>query len=207
MKIKLLILLSLLSNLVCSQNEKDELLKKDIEILVEEMEFMYGYDQTLREYTIFKSFDKSETDRVENLPDSLRIKEISKRNFKSDSLGSHIFKNYINPKDEEHTKRMIEITKKYGFPSLNRIKKYYDKPFIDPEFNPYIILVHSPKKYWDELKDLMKRELDENIISKCTYGHLLWHFTGRKNFQPMLDNGFKLVIENGKQILKSTCEN
>ncbi|WP_405368868.1 hypothetical protein [Nonlabens sp. Asnod2-A12] len=206
MKFKLLILSLLLGNIIYSQTEKDSLLQKDIINLIEEMEFMYGYDQTLREYIIFKTFDKSETDRIENLPDSLRVSEMNKRQFESDSIGKLIWKKYINPKDAEHTERMIEITKKYGFPSLNRIKKYYDKEFIDPEFNPYILLVHAPKKYWDELKLLMKNELDIGRIDKCTYGHLLWHFTGRKSFQPMLDNGYELVEENGKKRLKSTCE-
>ncbi|MGB1313569.1 MAG: hypothetical protein ACPG54_07970, partial [Bizionia paragorgiae] len=60
MKLKLLIFSILLSNSIYSQSAKDSLLQKDINALVEEMEFMYGYDQTMREYTIFKTFDKSE---------------------------------------------------------------------------------------------------------------------------------------------------
>ena len=189
-----------------SQSPKDSLLKRDIVSLVEEMEFMYGYDQTLREYTLFKTFDKSETDRIENLPDSLRIEEMSKRQFESDSIGILIWNKYISPKDAEHAERMIEITKMYGFPSLYRIKKFYANEFIDPEFNPYILLVHAPKKYWEELKILMKNELNDGTINKCTYGHLLWHVTGRKSFQPMLDNGYEMVVENGKTVLKSTCK-
>jgi hypothetical protein len=206
MKFNLLILSIFLCNIIYSQTKKDSLLQKDIVSLVEEMEFMYGYDQAMREYTIFRTFDKSVTNRIESLPDSLRVEEITKREFESDSIGKLIWKKYINPKDAEHTERMIEITKKYGFPSLNRIKKYYDKGFVDPEFNPYILLVHSPKKYWEELKVLMKIELDNGVISKCTYGHLLWHLTGRKSFQPMLENGYEMVEENGKKILKSTCK-
>ncbi|WP_037320041.1 hypothetical protein [Salegentibacter sp. Hel_I_6] len=202
---KVFIIISLITFSAFSQTTKDQLLEKDIDILIEEMEFMYGYDQTMREYTVFKTFDKSETDRIENLNDSLRMKEISRRNFKSDSLAKQIWKNYINPKDAEHTERMIEITKKYGFPDLERIKKFYNREFTDKEFNPYIILVHAPKEYQEELKSLMKNELEKGRINKCTYGHLLWHFTGRKSFQPMLDNGYEMVEENGKTSLKSTC--
>ena len=150
MKLILLIFSILLSNAIYSQSAKDSLLQKDINSLVEEMEFMYGYDQTMREYTIFKTFDKSETDRIENLPDSLRVEEMKKRKFESDSIGKLIWKKYINPMDAQHTERMIEITKKYGFPSIERIKKYYKKEFVDPEFNPLIIFIHSPKKYWEE---------------------------------------------------------
>ena len=56
MKLKLCVLTLLLSNLLYSQIKKDSLFKKDISSLVEEMEFMYGYDQLLREYTVYKTF-------------------------------------------------------------------------------------------------------------------------------------------------------
>lgn len=206
MKLRLLIFYILVSNVIYSQSVKDSLLQKDINSLVEEMEFMYGYDQTMREYTIYKSFNKSETDKIENLPDSLRVEEMKKRKFESDSIGKLIWKKYISPMDAQHTERMIEITKKYGFPSIERIKKYYKKDFVDSEFNPLILFIHSPKKYWEELKDLMSTEYKNGIINQCQYGYALWQFTGRKSFQPMLDNGFKMVEENGKKTLKSTCE-
>lgn len=206
MKLNLLIIIILLSNTIYSQSDKDLLLQKDIDVLVEEMEFMYGYDQTMREYTIYKTFDKSETNRIENLSDSLRILEMKNRKFVSDSIGNLIYTKYINPMDVSHTERMIELTKKYGFPSLDRIKKYYNKEFVDPEFNPLIIFIHSPKKYWDELKGLMLNEYKNGIINQCQYGYALWQFTGRKSFQPMLDNGFKMIVENGVEKLKSTCE-
>ena len=115
MKLSLLIISILLSNTIYSQSAKDSLLQKDIDVLVEEMEFMYGYDQTMREYIIFKTFDKSETNRIENLSDSLRILEMKNRIFVSDSIGKLIYKKYINPMDAEHTERMIEITKKIWF--------------------------------------------------------------------------------------------
>ena len=206
MRIKLCILIVLIAGPVYGQIQKDSLFKKDILPLVEEMEFMYGYDQAMREYTIYKTFDKSETDRIEKLPDSLKEKEIDKRKFVSDSLTHLILKNYVNPKDAVHTARIIEITRKYGFPSLDRIKKYYKKDFIDPEFNPYILLVHAPKTYWTELKDLMKKELDEGRITRCVYGHMLWHFNGRKNLKDLLENGFEMVKTDGQTRLKSTCK-
>tara|TARA_B100000378_G_scaffold276363_1_gene274142 strand:- start:5860 stop:6480 length:621 start_codon:yes stop_codon:yes gene_type:complete len=206
MKYKILILSLFLGNIIYSQTEKDSLLKKDIVALVEEMEFMYGYDQTMREYTVFKTFDKSETNRLENLSDSLRVEEVKKRSFESDSIKNLIWRKYINPMDAEHTERMIEITKKYGFPSIKRIKKNYNKDFVDPEFNPLIIFIHSPKKYWEQLKELMLKKYKNGTINKCQYGYALWQFTGRKSFQPMLDNGFKMVEENGKTTIKSTCK-
>ncbi len=206
MKSTLLVTFIFISSFTFSQTSKESLFKNDINTIVEELEFMYGYDQTLREYTIYKTFDKSETNRIEKLPDSLRIVEIETRNFESDSIKIMIFNNYINPMDALHTERLIAITEKYGFPSLARIKKYYKKEFADEEFNPLILFVHSPKKYREDLKELMFNEYKIGHINQCAYGYALWHFSGRKSFQPMLDNGFTMIEENGVQVLKSTCE-
>jgi len=206
MKILLLVSFFLLSAISFCQTQKDSLFKADIEVLVEELEFMYGYDQTLREYAFYKTFDKSETNRIEALSDSLRAEALKEISFTSDSLVRKIFKHYINPQDALHTQRVIDITKKYGFPSAKRIKQFYDQEFEDPEFNPIIILIHSPKEFWEELKVMMKNEYQNGSISQCDYGYLLWQFTGRKSFKPMLDNGFKMVEEEGRPVLTSTCD-
>ncbi len=103
MRIKLFLVTLLITNSICGQNAKDNLLERDISFLVEEMLFMYDYDQALREYTQYKTFDKNETNRIENLNDSLRQYEIVKRKFISDSLKTKIWKDYINPKDAVHT--------------------------------------------------------------------------------------------------------
>lgn len=205
-KINLFLVLFFASNAIFAQAEKDSLLKRDINVIVDELQFMYGYDQTMREYTIYKTFDKHKIDSIENLPDSLREIAMKKFDFNNDTLVMMIKRKYINPKDAEHTERLIEITNKYGFPSLDRIKKYYKKDFIDPEFHANLIFIHSPKKYWEELKVLMKDEYEKGNINQCIYGYLLWHFNGRKSFQPMLDNGWKFVEKNGKRALTSTCE-
>lgn len=206
MKLKLYILTLLLSNLLYSQIKKDSLFKKDISFLVEEMEFMYGYDQLLREYTVYKTFNIAVTDSIEKLDSDEIVAFKNKRKFASDSLQSKIWKNYINPKDEQHTKRMIQIIKKYGFPSNLRIRKYYKEKFENPEFTALLLLVHSPKLYWEELKNIMKKEFDQKNIDQCNYGFFLWHISGRKSWQPLLDNGYIIVEENGKSILKSTCK-
>ncbi len=54
----LFILFFLITTTGFSQSTKEELFKQDVATLVEEMEFMYGYDQLLREYLIFKSLNK-----------------------------------------------------------------------------------------------------------------------------------------------------
>ncbi|MUV04317.1 hypothetical protein GN157_11410 [Flavobacterium rakeshii] len=186
---------------------KDTLLKRDIDLVIEEVKFMYDYDQALREYTLFKTFDKSKTDSIENLESDLTRKYIVENKFKSDTLSKHIFKNYINHFDDLHTKRIIELTKKYGFPSKERLELYSQKELGD-EFNPYILLVHAPKAYWEELKVLMKQELLDGTVDRCKYGHLLWHFNGRKDVNDLLNNGFEYIEdEDGtKRLSAVNCD-
>lgn len=188
-------------------NDQKVNFERDIDLIVEELKFMYDTDQALREYTLFKTYNKAITDSIENLSQDKVREYIISNSFKSDSLGKRINKEYILPIDILNTERIIELTKIYGFPSLSRIEKIYNKE-LDDEFNPYILIVHAPKKYWDELKIIIKKELENKHLSRCEYGHILWHLNGRKNMQDMLDNGFELVTnENGQQVLTAVdCE-
>lgn len=184
--------------------EKDSLLKSDINEIVEILEFMYEYDQILREYTIYKTFDKSETSRIENLSDSLLSIEKNNWQFQSDTLQRFIWRNYINPMDAIHTQYLIDLTEKYGFPSNKRIKKYYHKEFSNPEMNALLIFVHSPKYYWKEIELLITTEFNEGRIDCCTYGWIKWHVNGRNDMKYFLENGYKFIIdENGKEVLKA----
>ena len=62
------------------------------------------------------------------------------------------------------------------------------------------------KQYADLKEWEVVEEYQNGIINQCQYGYALWQFTGRKSFQPMLDNGFEMIEENGKTKMKSTCE-
>jgi len=200
----------LLCFLVCSagfsQSDKEELFKQDLVVLVEEMEFMYEYNQLLRNYMVFKTFDGCEIERIGNLPDSLRLAELRKWEFVNGNFSKYIYSNYINPKDAEHMARMIAIIKKYGFPSLKRIRRYTDKEFSDPDFSPFILLQNAPEKYWKKLRKLMKKEYDAGRINQCAYGFVLWDLSLDKSFKPMLDNGYVMETRDGVPFLKPTCE-
>ncbi|SFN89176.1 hypothetical protein SAMN05421741_11319 [Paenimyroides ummariense] len=190
-----------------TKQEKEINFEKDIDLIVEELVFMYDTDQALREYTLFKTYNKAITDSIERLPHEEMRSYLKLKKFKSDDLAKRINKEYLLPIDELNTKRIIDMTSKYGFPSLSRIKKYY-KGILDEEFNPYILIVHAPKKYWEELKTLLHEELDAKHLSRCEYGHILWHLNGRKDINDMLNNGFKMIPnEDGQEVLTAVdCE-
>lgn len=179
----------------------DSLLKRDIIEITEELIFMYEFDQALREYYIYKSFDKSVTDSIEDLPQDKRTEYLKNNNFQSD-IGSKISSEYIIPFDEKHTERLIEITEKYGFPNVSRIKQFYDLE-LDKEFNPLILFIHSPESYWEDLKILAEEQYKAGNLKKCDYGYLLWHLNGRNDFQYFLDYGYEYVEENGIRVLKA----
>lgn len=168
---------------------------------------MYDTDQALREYTLFKTYNKTVTDSIERLPHEEMRSYLKSKKFKSDDLAKRINKEYLLPIDELNTRRIIEITSKYGFPSLSRIEKFY-KGTLDQEFNPYVLIVHAPKKYWQELKTLLNEELTAKHLSRCEYGHILWHLNGRKDINDMLNNGFKMITnEDGQEVLTAVdCE-
>lgn len=133
-------------------NQQNENFERDIDLIVEELKFMYDTDQALREYTLFKTYNKAITDSIENLSHTKVQKYIISNNFKSDSLGNRINKEYILPIDILNTERMIELTKIYGFSSTSRIKKNF------------------------------KKELENKHLNRCEYGHILWHLNGRKKY-------------------------
>lgn len=146
MKIKLFLLLPifLVTTLSFSQSRKEELFKRDLPALVEEMEIMFGYDQMLQEYNLLKSFDKS---AMKRLPDSLRLVEVSNRRIMDENLRDHLFKEFIIPQADENAERMNAIIKKYGFPGRKRIRKYYNKEFSYSDFSTDILLMNVPEKY------------------------------------------------------------
>jgi hypothetical protein len=185
-----------------AQVEKDSLLKKDILQIFEELKFMYDYDQALREYPMYKTFNKHFTDSIESLPETEVEKYKKENSIQSDNLNEFIHLNYIFPFDKSHTKRLIEITQKYGFPSVKRLNRYLNVK-IQGEFNPMILFLHSPKEFWEESILLMTNEFKLGNIDNCTYGYLMWHFHGRSDVSYMLNNGFKFVTENSQQRLKA----
>jgi len=200
-KILLITVFTFISLNFYSQSNKEELLEKDIEKIVEEIKFMYHYDQATREYLHFQTFDKNITDSIESLSKDIRDNRINYTPVKSDSLKNKIWSNYINPMDQIHTERMIELTKKYGFPSAQRLKRF-SKDSID--FNPLILLIHSPSEFSKELIEIAEYEKSKNRIKKCDFGYLLWHLKGRSDFKPMLDNGYEMAKnEDGTFSLKA----
>ena len=205
----LILLLLFFSSQIFSQDKieiQERLFEQKIDTILEELKFNYEYDQALREYVIYKTFDKSITDSIENLESEKdRIKYILASNFKSD-LEKSIWENFIHPADDKFTEKLIEITDSVGYPSLKRIKKYYKKK-LPEEFNPTIFFVHANKKYWSKIKTVAEREFSNGNMGMCDFGYIMWHISGRKENSYLENNGIRFAANSeGRAIYIETCE-
>ncbi|HET8810000.1 MAG TPA: hypothetical protein VFM65_07030 [Flavobacteriaceae bacterium] len=83
----------------------------------------------------------------------------------------------IEPQDIKNTKQLISITKKYGFPGMERLG--HDIPI-------FMVFAHTPYKYeiFDEVRNLIKQEFKEGRISKYAKDYILWHIEGRMEATP-----------------------
>ena len=185
-----------------AQQNKDSLLKQDVQFIYEELKFMYDYDQALRKYPMYKTFDTHVIDSIEKLPQTEIEKFKQEHKIQSDTLDWLIHTNYIQSFDKIHTQRLLEITKKYGFPTVKRMNSYLPVK-IKGEFNPIVILLHSPKIFWEEAITLITNEFNIGNLDRCSYGYIMWHLHGRKDMSFLLNNGFKMTNENGIQGVKA----
>ncbi|WP_430409997.1 hypothetical protein [Kordia sp.] len=69
--------------------------------------------------------------------------------------------------DDKNTKRLIEIVKKYGY--VNQHNSNLEYISILPLF------LHSPKKYWKDIKSLIDREKRKGNIKDATYDKIISH--------------------------------
>ncbi|RNL68632.1 hypothetical protein ED312_23050 [Sinomicrobium pectinilyticum] len=177
-----------------AQADKDSLLKQNADDLIKELKLMYELDQSLRNYVEYSVFKSSS--------DSIDMSDIDTLSMK---VQNEIWKTIINPNDSINTQKMITIIDQYGFPSIDRLEQLGG---TDIDFNPIIILIHTPFSMVEKLIPIAEREFKNgNFKSKCEYGYLLWHLHGRSDFRYMLENGYIMETdEDGKFHLKNTCE-
>ena len=86
--------------------------------------------------------------------------------------------------DEYNTKRFIQIIREHGFvdSSNSNVK----------DAATYIILMHAPRKYYNDLQKLLQEERKKGNIDKSSYGLITWHIKGRPeptiNYLPTKEN-------------------
>ena len=73
--------------------------------------------------------------------------------------------------DDQNTERLLETTKKYGFPNPTRTGKPY---------SVWMIFQHADSKYKDDILPILERELKANRIESTEYTMIKWNLSDRK---------------------------
>ena len=176
---------------IISCSSKYHLDEKELKILNSEIDLMYENDQSTRLY-----FDKIDSifgiDKRNNLEmhksssqkSFLGEEKYQAYKFKSDSLWK-----VIHQIDEYNTRRLIEITEKYGFPSNQRLNVKKSKA--------YFLFVHSSSKYFERINTLIEKEFDEGRISEYCKEYIFWHTKrNRKGMPPMSGKNGEAIYNN-----------
>jgi hypothetical protein len=74
--------------------------------------------------------------------------------------------------DNRNTLKLMEITKKYGFPNVTRIGK---------PIPAWVIFQHTPKFHSVDVEILIDKEYKCLRIPEMEYKMLKWHLNGRKS--------------------------
>lgn len=159
-----------------SQKEKSELIKI--------VDSLYDIDQGSR-------YKLSIPDSIYGLSEGFYM---NLPNVKKDNLGVHYDtykKSYDNivdvmkRSDITNTEKLIDITKRYGFPSSERLGVYKAKA--------YMIFVHSPKIYHPQIEALILEEYKEGRITEYKKEYIFWHLNGRNGLPPMAGKNGEVI--------------
>ena len=120
-----------------------------------------NYENDAELCTILSEMNESDQ-KIRNLPElrngSQKIK---------DSLW--VIQNKI---DNKNTELLIEITKKRGWVSKTELG-------CEKDMAPVVIFRHAPKKYWNEIGQLIEKEFSEKRMTKGDYWFIDNHLKGR----------------------------
>lgn len=157
-----------------------DLTDNDRGYLKQQIDSMYAMDQTIREelYQTEVQFGVGRRSNGQFIPHAEK-KNILGVNYpvfmkKMDSIHKK-----MNAIDEANTKKLLALTRQYGFPGKERLEVKKAKA--------YFIFVHADRKFFPEITEVLSIELNEGRISEYEYAYIMWHIEGRKGMMPAVD--------------------
>ena len=175
-----------LSVIFCACSGKYNLSEKKRVSLAKTINEMYeldqGYRRKLYEIDAVFGVDKESAGRFLFTSEK---KEILKDRYSEYKRQKDSLWVIIREIDSVNTNELIKITKKYGFPSQERLKTY--------RAEAYFLFVHSDKIYHDEIRKLINKEFEANRISEYEKAYIMWHLNGRKGLPPMLGKDGEVI--------------
>lgn len=132
--------------------------------------------------SVEERFNRLEVSEKEELVEELKLMVENDQYYRNQSV--NLNKNSSNYKQENdslwgiidsidlaNTQRLIEITRKYGFPNVDR---------IDEPVPAWLIFQHAPEKFHGELKALLASEKTSGRLPALEHAMIQWHLNGRK---------------------------
>ncbi|MFD2568837.1 hypothetical protein [Pseudotenacibaculum haliotis] len=180
------LMLFLLVGIYCSPLKK-VLNRKDIKFLNKIVDSMYTVDQDIRNAiwdidSIYKVDKKSNNGQYQL--NFMKKKKLGERYNQYKKSVDSVY-NEMRKIDDSNTNKLLQLTKKYGFPSQERLKA--------KRASAYLLFVHSPRSYFDEIKALLSSEYKANRISEYEKAYIFWHINDRIGFPPKLAKNGRVI--------------
>lgn len=205
MKKLLVVIYMLLSVSVFSQPEKDALLAKDFDSVIEKLKLMHYLDKVVLEHlTMTNKESAANGDKifpyyfsrqiVRNNPAlSIDVKEYltsdSKEYVPTD------WKGFLNAVYDKNIQSLVELTAKYGYLSTERIKK----KSTDYKMGSNVIFAVRTNKYDKQFKKMLKQEYKLGNISLKEYEQFKFFFQRKSDLTK--HNVVDIEGEKGKKVV------
>lgn len=158
-----------------SQVEKDSLFAKEYAVVHQKLKLMHYLERAVMQYYTMDKYEQTASEKTfqyylkKNLIEGNPVPTINILRYLEVYLQKDIpanWESFITRVNNTNVKSLIEITKKYGYPSRERIIRYvglYDLPGSSISF------AIRKNIYFEELKKVLKSEIKQGNISESEY--------------------------------------
>lgn len=159
------------------------LLDQNVRKSIEYLRFFFGKKTLIREDYLSEWGMSKKTDSLYFLnyhnPDNIKYPRIQRLDYK-EAIKEYDKAMFII--DSLNTVELINLTKKYGFPGYDRMKKLAELKNIQLTSkikSPVLIFVHSPNRFFNQLAKLIEKEFLKGNIDCRQCSYIFWHLNGR----------------------------
>lgn len=158
---------------------QDELFKRDHKTVLQEIQEMTKADQAIRNYLHYgtacaaeiDSIDRYLTEHNQDIDSFLNVANLAGLSAQQrDSLDKQ-----MSLLQEKHTRRMIALIDKYGYPSSSRID-------TSLHIEPMLLLEHGDWNYKDTVMKMLTTELAKKRLDSGDYELIRWNMDGRQGY-------------------------
>lgn len=176
----------------CKEKQMNREKKLNRKELIAEVKELYFNDQKYRRMLgVFNKDCKSS--------DSTNIPPVFSGDKETRLAYQVFYKDVRGTQDRKNTKKLIEITEKYGFPGMKHL--HHDIPV-------FLVFVHSDKEDFEKIRNLIKNEFEAGRVSKFEKDYIFWHLNGRNGLTPPIPHpiNYRRSVEIFKGVLNDEAK-